>query len=183
VAVRGGPWTRAAGGGGGVRRVARARAALWEKTQDKTRITGAVTEPLGRDRNREKTRIDGTLIGSQAPSRTADSNMVPRHCHQNYSRSVTTFSTMALYLLDPYAKATRTEDGDHGHGHGHPPPLPPPYAPSQKQRQSQARHSAPLGRQPTSTWPRHTDYEPPHPPLPPSQKSAILIFPPHGPPY
>jgi len=100
--------------------------------------------PMIRDRNRDKTRIDGTLIGSQSPSR-------------------------------------RAEDGDHGHGHGHPPPLPPPYAPSQKRRQSQARHPAPLGRQPTSTWPRHADYEPPHPPLPPSQKIAILISPPPTP--
>ena len=72
VAVRGGPWTRAAGGGGGVRRVARARAALWEKMQYKTRITGAIIDPLSRDRNRDKTRIDGTLIGSQSPSRTAE---------------------------------------------------------------------------------------------------------------
>jgi len=77
---------------------AAAPTALREKTQDKTRITGAVTDPLGCDRNRDKTRIDGTLIGSQSPSRTADSSMVPRHYPHHYSRSVTTFSTMTSFI-------------------------------------------------------------------------------------
>ena len=47
-------------------------AALWEQMHDKTRITGAIIDPLGRDRNPDTTRIDGTLIGSQSLSRTAE---------------------------------------------------------------------------------------------------------------
>jgi len=56
------------------------------------------TDPLGCDRNRDKTRIDGTLIGPQSPSRTADSSIVPRHYPHHYSRSVTTFSTMTSFI-------------------------------------------------------------------------------------
>jgi len=87
-----------------------------------------------------------------------------------------------VYLLEPNSKAARAEDGDHGHGHEDPPPPPPSEAPSQKRRWSQARHPAPLRRQPTITWPSHIDYEPPHPPLPPSQKCATHL-PPRSPPY
>jgi len=73
--------------------------ALWEKTLDETRITGAVTDPFGRDRNPAKTRINGTLISSHSPSRTAGSSMVP--CHDTYhsSRSVTTFTIANLQKM------------------------------------------------------------------------------------
>jgi len=55
-----------------------------EQMQDKTGINGTDTDPLGRERNRDKTRIHCTLIGSQSPSRTANSSMVPRH-YSHYS--------------------------------------------------------------------------------------------------
>jgi len=71
---------------------------LWEKTQDRTRITGAVTDPFSRDRNPGKTRIHGTLIGSQSPRRTAYSSAVPRHNPYQYSCSVTTFSTVDIFI-------------------------------------------------------------------------------------
>jgi len=51
------------------------------------------------------------------------------------------------------------------------------YTHRRNSEESQARYPAPLGRQPTSTWPRHTDYEPPYPSVPHSQKIAILISP------
>jgi len=87
--------------------------------QDKTGINGTDTDPLGRERNRDKTRIHCSLIGSQSPSRTADSSMVPRHPH-HYSRSVTIFSTVVLFI------GTIRK----GHEGGRRRPRPPPRSPT-----------------------------------------------------
>jgi len=72
--------------------------ALREPKRDKPAIADTGTAEAGRGQNRDKTAIACTLIGSQSPSRTADSSMVPRHYPHHYSRSVTTFSTMALFI-------------------------------------------------------------------------------------
>jgi len=114
------------------------KVALREETQDKTRITGPVTDPLGCDRNRETTQIDGTLIDSQMPSLKANSSMVSRHYPHHNRTSVTTFCTISLFIWI-------IREG-HGNAKGHQQLPPPPLAPSKKRIQSHARHPAPLGR-------------------------------------
>jgi len=94
--------------------------AVREQMQDKTGITGTDTDPLGRERNRDKTLIHCTLIGSQSPSRTADSSMVPHHYPHHYSRSVTIFSTV-VFFIGTIRK---------GHEGGRRRPRPPPRSPT-----------------------------------------------------
>jgi len=61
------------------RAAAVAAAALWEQNQNKTWIAVAATGQLGSERNRDKTGIGWTMIGSQSPLRAADSSIVPDH--------------------------------------------------------------------------------------------------------